>query len=126
MNPTKKMLAEAEEREMFLLLFYRERVARLAQRLESQEGSKRALRKRHKKNTLADLDLNMDQVAKFLLEFIRRAENPDICNDICKSMYFCDRKKGHKGRHGEWCGEWPPPKLVGSSNKLGAGWLGWT
>lgn len=24
----------------------------------------------------------------------------DLCNDNCKSMYFCSKKKGHKGQHG--------------------------
>ena len=113
-----KRAVESEEQRLFLLLFYRESLARLAQRLDLQEGAKAAVRKRHQKNT-REWDLNPKQISVFLYEFIRRAQDDTRCNDLCKSMYFCDRKKGHKGKHGEWCGAEPVPA------KVGPGWLCW-
>jgi len=114
-----KSAVKAADERLFLLLFYRERLGRLSQRLESQEGAKAALRKRHRKNTLSEWDLNPAQIGKFLMDFVRRAEDDTRCNDLCKSMYFCDRKKGHTGKHGEWCGPEPVPA------KVGPGWLCW-
>jgi len=106
---------------MFLLLFYRERVARLAQRLDLQEGAKAALRKQHRKHTTREWHLNPAQIGKFLYGFIARAEDGTRCNDICKSMYFCDLKKGHKGKHGEDTFERvPTPRQA-----KGPGFLSW-
>lgn len=111
---------EAEAREMFLLLFYRERVSRLAQRLRSETDYKAAIRRKHEKDKLKEHDATVPQIAEWLGQFIARAEDETRCNDTIKSIYFCDRKKGHKGNHGEWCGAEPVPKKVG-----GPGWLVW-
>jgi hypothetical protein len=86
---------------MFLLLFYRERVGRLAGTLLSNAAYKKIMRKKHKKSVLGEYDWGAEQVGKFLSDFVHRAEDETRCNDICKSMYFCDLKKGHKGHHSE-------------------------
>ena len=111
---------EPSERELFLLLFYRERVGRLVQRLRLQAGYKEAIRRKHQKDTLKEHNATVPQIAEWLALFIARAEDETRCNDICKSMYFCDRKKGHTGPHGEWVFAEPVPKKVG-----GPGWLVW-
>jgi hypothetical protein len=110
---------EPTERELFLLLFYRERIWRLIQRLESQEGARAAQRKRHRKNVAPEWDLNVLEVASLLKDFTRRAEDRTRCNDLLKSMYFCDLPKGHKGKHGEF--------VFGRTQKRieGKGWLVW-
>ena len=77
-------------RELFLRLFYRERVGRLAQALRTNETLSTAMRGMHKRAIAATLE-----------EIVIRAEDDCKCNDICKSMYFCDREKGHKGLHRE-------------------------
>jgi len=114
-----KRAVESEEQRMFLLLFYRERIGRLVQRLQAQDGYKQVIRRKHRRDTLQGHDATLPLVAEWLADFIRRAEDDTRCNDLCKSMYFCDRKKGHKGKHGEWCGAEPVPA------KVGPGWLCW-
>lgn len=99
---------ENDDKRTFLLLFYRERIGRLAGNLFSQELVKKALRKRHKKNTLKEYDLSVQQIAEYMRDILRRAEDDTKCNDICKSMYFCDLKKGHKGGHSEGPGALGP------------------
>ena len=108
-----------EERMLFLLLFYRERVCRLAGRLLLQESSKAAIRKKRRKYKFSEYDLNIKQVGEFLHKFVQRAEDETRCNDILKSMYFCDLPKGHKGKHGEF--------VFGRTEKRieGKGWLVW-
>ena len=96
-----KELDELEDRRIFLLLFYREHVGRLAGRLRDQESHKRIMRKKRKKNRHNEFNLSIDQVSQRLSEFIQRAEDETRCNNICKSMYFCDLKKGHRGGHSE-------------------------
>lgn len=97
---------QAEERALFLLLFYRERIGRLAGRLQLQEDVKDKMRKRHRKHGTRDFDLNIRQVSQLLAEVVARAEDETRCNDICKSMYFCDLKKGHRRKkHKEIHGE---------------------
>lgn len=90
------------DRETFLLLFYRERINALVSRLQTQEGYKAIVRQRHQKNKLADNDLDLLQTAKLLKDFTDRAEDLTLCNDICKGMYFCEKKRGHKGAHSEY------------------------
>ena len=99
---------EHDERAMFLLLFYRERVGRLASTLIEHADYKKIIRKKHKKSILGEYDWSTEQVGQFLLDFIRRAEDDTRCNDICKSMYFCDLKKGHRGGHSEGPGALGP------------------
>jgi hypothetical protein len=61
--------------------------------------------------------------AACLNEVLTRAYSTwnDLCNDNCKGMYFCEKKLGHKGRHGcckqgpnkyglVWDQEPPPPE----------------
>lgn len=91
-----------EERMLFLLLFYRERISRLAGSLIDNAAYKKVIRKKHKKSILGVYDWSTEQVGQFLAEFVRRAEDETRCNNICKSMYFCDKKKGHKGPHVEF------------------------
>lgn len=111
---------EPSERELFLLLFYRERVGRLVQRLRSETGYKAAIRRKHQKDKLKKYNATVPQIAEWLGQFIARAEDETRCNDVCKSMYFCDLKKGHRGSHGEWIGVEPIP-----AKAEGAGWLVW-
>ena len=93
-----------EDRALFLLLFYRERITRLAGRLQLQEDVKRKMREKHRRHATKGYGLRIDEIAAFLIEVVQRAEDETRCNDICKSMYFCDRKKGHKGKHRESVG----------------------
>jgi hypothetical protein len=95
------VIHKIEERALFLTLYYRERISRLAGRLNDQEAHRLVMRKRRKKNTLKFEDLDAKQTAEYLASFILRAEDETRCNDICSSMYFCDRKAGHKGQHSE-------------------------
>lgn len=44
---------------------------------------------------------SQNQIADFCDELLARVADETKCNDPCKMMYFCDRKKGHKGRHRE-------------------------
>jgi sugar-specific transcriptional regulator TrmB len=80
--------------DLFHRLFYREHLARLAQRLDLQERTKRSKK-------LEGLNLTIAQISAMLEDLVRRAEDETLCNDNCKGMYFCDRKKGHKGKHSE-------------------------
>jgi hypothetical protein len=96
-----QQIRSLEERALFLTLFYRERVGRLADRLTDQVTYAALMRKRGKKNKLKQFEVSIEQVAKLLSDFIVRAEDGTCCNDICSSMYFCDLKRGHKGPHAE-------------------------
>ena len=84
---------------LFLTLFYRERLARLAQYLILQEGAGNDPRFR-------DLKLSAGQIADLLYGFIRAAEAPDRCLDDCKSLYFCEKRARHRGRHKEGTISW--------------------
>lgn len=42
-----------------------------------------------------------DEIADYCEKLLERVFDDTICNDDCKFMYFCDKKKGHKGKHGE-------------------------
>jgi hypothetical protein len=75
--------------ELFFRLYYREKVSRLAQTLDS-----------HVKTPQFGV-MPMTEVVDALSRFVREAEDEDMCHDMCKNMYFCTRKKGHRGRHSE-------------------------
>lgn len=92
---------DAEKRELFFRLFYRERVGRLAGWLLSVSEAKKVARKKRKKIVTSPYHWSTEQVGEFLRKFVHRAEDETFCNDICKDMYFCDLKKGHKGKHSE-------------------------
>ncbi len=70
--------------------FYKQRLSSLVQTLELQQSLKRP-----------KYALRLKDVARLLTDFVERAEDGTRCNAECKNMYFCDRKKGHKGRHAE-------------------------
>jgi hypothetical protein len=76
--------------EQFFLLFYRERIGRLAERLSSQS---RAPDVGH--------DLKIEEISGLLQGFVEEAEDESLCHDVHKSMYFCTRRKGHEGNHCE-------------------------
>lgn len=46
-----------------------------------------------------DLAQTQDEIADFCEKLIERVFDESVCNDACKFMYFCDKKKGHKGKH---------------------------
>jgi tRNA U34 5-methylaminomethyl-2-thiouridine-forming methyltransferase MnmC len=81
-------------------------VGRLAQRLGSEAEYKKLLRKRRKRDSLKEFHATVPQIAEWLEQIVRRAEDETFCNNICKSMYFCYRKKGHKGLHREGALSW--------------------
>ena len=81
---------------VFHRLFYREHVSRLAERLRRQVASSQKKFKPY--------NLSLSQIADILWELVHRAEDENTCNDNCKSMYFCDEKRGHKGNHRESSG----------------------
>lgn len=89
----------AEEERVFLFLFYKVNLAALAYRLESQEQSKATLKRKHKKYPYSKYDLSLTQVSEYLFYLTKEAQDLDKCHDICKSMYFCVLKRGHKGKH---------------------------
>ena len=62
-----------EPSRLFLMLFYREQLLRLAEFLDT-DGNR--------------------PIGDALREIVRRAEKSGICNDICKSMHFCNKKAG--------------------------------
>ncbi len=44
-----------------------------------------------------------------LRAFLKRLLDPMMCNDNCKSMYFCTLEVGHEGNHCEYGAlSWPP------------------
>jgi hypothetical protein len=88
-----------EEQRQFLFLFYGVNLANLACRLESQEGSKATLKRKHKKYPYSKYDLSLTQVSEYLFYLIKEAKDLDKCHDICKSLYFCTLERGHKGKH---------------------------
>lgn len=92
---------DPEERVIFLLLFYRERLLRFAGRLKDQNDSRLLARYRHERYQFKEYDVNIKQISQYLNEIERRAEDETRCNDICKSMYFCSLKRGHRGQHCE-------------------------
>jgi hypothetical protein len=95
-----KQLEEAENEAAFFRLFYRERLAGLAQLLDGHAYYNRDPR-------IRQYALKVPEVIERLKRFMKDAENPDLCHDICKSMYFCDRPKGHEGSHAEGELVWP-------------------
>jgi len=82
------------ERALFLTLFYRQRISELLTRLRDQKATGHLPK-------FKSWNLSMDEVIACLQHHNQRAEDESRCNDICKGMYFCDRKKGHKGMHSE-------------------------
>jgi len=90
---------DPEEERAFLLLYYRQELRSLVQRLELQEDCKDTSKRKHKKYPFSKYDLSIRQIAELLQHFVRKAEELDKCHDICKSMYFCDLPLGHKGKH---------------------------
>jgi hypothetical protein len=52
----------------------------------------------------------VDNVLPILEEMFKRSTSEDVCGHNCKNMYFCEKKKGHKGVHTEgglsWKSEW--------------------
>lgn len=83
----------------FLLLYYRQELGSLIQRLELQEDSKEVFKRKHKKYPYSKYDVSLRDVAERLQYVVRTAQDLDKCHDICKSMYFCDLPRGHKGKH---------------------------
>jgi hypothetical protein len=74
----------------FYRLFYKERISRLAGRILSEFRC-------------PDIGktLSLNDVGTILDEIVKEAEDDSLCHDICKGMYFCNRKKRHKGNHSE-------------------------
>jgi hypothetical protein len=52
----------------------------------------------------------VDNVLSILEEMFQRGTSEDVCGHNCKNMYFCEKKKGHKGDHTDgglaWKSEW--------------------
>lgn len=88
-----------DEERQFLFLFYGVNLANLAYRLESQEASKATLKRKHKKYPYSEYDLSLAQVSEYLFYLVKEGRDTDKCHDICKSMYFCALKRGHKSKH---------------------------
>ncbi len=88
-----------EEQRHFLFLFYAVNLANLAYRIESQEGAKATLKRKHKKYPYSEYDISLAQVSEYLLYLVKEAQDLDKCHDICKSLYFCVLRRGHKGKH---------------------------
>ena len=42
---------------------------------------------------------SMEQIADHLRTILTTAYDDSLCMDDCKGMYFCEKKKGHRGRH---------------------------
>lgn len=84
---------ELSHKSAFYRLLYRTELSFLSQRLGSELWSKKHHRRR------VGHSLNVGDIHKFLVYLVERAERDDLCNDICKGMYFCNLKKGHKGDH---------------------------
>jgi len=41
------------------------------------------------------------EIVKIVTVLVARANDQTRCNNPCKSLYFCERKRGHKGKHRE-------------------------
>jgi hypothetical protein len=52
-------------------------------------------------NNKLERAIALQEAAAILEDYIARITNDKLCDDNCKNMYFCERKKGHKGRHSE-------------------------
>lgn len=44
----------------------------------------------------------LDRLAVRLKALCERLFDDTLCNDNCKSMYFCELKRGHRGQHRYW------------------------
>lgn len=76
----------------------------IARRLEHATGWMRTDTNGKPRRGLAQ---SQDEIADYCESLIRRAFDESYCNDPCKMMYFCDRKRGHRGMHREDSGlEW--------------------
>jgi hypothetical protein len=57
-----------------------------------------------KKNTKASIIVDtseLDKIAKRVSDLLHRLCDDALCNNNCKSLYFCERKRNHKGKHKE-------------------------
>lgn len=62
----------------------------------------------HRSDVLGDpaLAAQLKVVADEVARTQKRLYDETLCNDNCKSMYFCEKKKGHRGRHGVYGLSW--------------------
>lgn len=81
---------------LFFRHFYREAVGRLARELLDGRTFGRY---EYVKGKRRHRPLTLKMVGEFLSSFVNFAEDDGLCHSSCKLMYFCERKKGHKGRH---------------------------
>jgi hypothetical protein len=42
---------------------------------------------------------DLDKFTKFLTKALKRLADDTLCHDNCKNLYFCTKKKNHKGKH---------------------------
>lgn len=91
--------SKPRDERLFLMLFYRECLTRLAYRLKSQVQYAAIMKKQRARNRLKKNDLTVKQVAELLKSFVSFAEDDTLCHDDCKGMYFCERKRAHRGKH---------------------------
>lgn len=87
--PLRDLPLEPDEKELFLRLYYRERVGRLAQTLALQAQTPEAG------------VMTTKEIADHLARFVKEAEDEKLCHNMCKDMYFCNRRRNHKGQHSE-------------------------
>ena len=78
--------------DLFYRLYYRERVGRLSQAILLQLATP---------DVAPRYNLTLEDIGELLQEFVEEAENNKLCHHMYKSMYFCTRKKGHKGCHSQ-------------------------